>query len=301
MHGVLLLDKAPGKSSAEAIVPVKRAAGRRVRVGHAGTLDPFATGLLVVLIGDATRVGEYALRLGKTYDAEVRFGVETNTLDPTGEVVAESDPGAEAPDGLADTLSRFLGEIAQVPPAHSALKVGGKRAYVLARAGRPVEVPPRTVRIDAIETLSVRWPTLAIRVTCGAGTYIRSLARDLGRALGTHAHLAALRRAAIGPFDVARAVRAADAAERSRLAGLLLPPATVTRAAGVQEVALSPPESLCFVNGRAVPGARDIADGTRVAVHDLATDRLLGLADYRTDGGLRAAKGLSSAQTALLS
>jgi tRNA pseudouridine55 synthase len=179
--------------------------------------------------------------------------------------------------------------------------VDGRRAYKLARAGRTVDLPPRTVRIDSIEAVAVDWPSVTLTVRCGSGTYIRSLARDIGRALGTHAYLTGLRRTAIGPFRVDAAVRSGDAASREKLGGLLLPPRTVTRAAGLPEVALGPPESLCFVNGRIIPDEREFPDGTRLAIHDAATDRLLGLADYRVGQGLRVAKVLSSAQADLLS
>ncbi|MCK6461116.1 MAG: tRNA pseudouridine(55) synthase TruB, partial [Planctomycetes bacterium] len=223
--GIVLIDKPVGPSSAQAIAPLKRRY-EGSRVGHAGTLDPFASGLLVVLVGDATRLQDLAMALPKTYVATIRFGVETDTLDPLGAVVAEQDPGPR-PAGLESAARAFLGETGQMPPAFSALKVGGRRAYRLAREGKPVELAPRRVRVHAVTMREVRWPDAVIDLTTGSGFYVRSFARDLGRAMGLPAHLAALRRTHIGPF-------AADGADETRILDCL----ALVEAAGLPLVQL---------------------------------------------------------------
>lgn len=254
--GVLVLDKPAGVSSAAALGPVKREAAKALKVGHAGTLDPFATGVLLVLLGDATRLSDLAMQLPKTYVATVRFGVATDTLDPDGEVVAQCDAGAprELP------LDLFRGTIQQVPPAFSALKVGGRRAYKLARAGRAPELPPRPVVVHALEVRREDWPDVELEVVCGAGTYIRALARDLGTAVGLPAHLSALRRTRIGPFD-------ADDA------GTIHPPAALVRAAGIPVIEVAEADALALAQGRTV--AHDASGRVGFATGDA----LVGLAD----------------------
>ncbi len=207
LAGLLYVDKPAGRSSHDIVGIVRRAARSR-RVGHAGTLDPFATGLLVVAVGQATRLLPYVVGEPKVYEATIRFGTETDTDDATGTVTREA--AAPAIDVLADAHhpvrlaaeARLTGLVAQVPPAFSAKHVDGQRAYDLARKGRDVVLPPVTVRVDAWQWLGAENHDLHVRITCGGGTYIRSLARDLGRALGSAAHCHALRRVASGPAHV---------------------------------------------------------------------------------------------------
>ena len=251
-HGVIVVDKPAGLSSARALDPLKRLAGRGVKVGHAGTLDPFATGVLLALVGDATRLSDLAMGLPKTYAATVAFGRETDTLDPEGDVTAEQDPGT-APADLAAVAARFVGEIKQVPPAYSALKVGGRRAYTLARPGAPVEMAPRSVRVHAIDVLEVAWPEVRLRVVCGAGFYVRALARDLGRAVGLPAHLAALRRTHVGPFADGKAPE--DVAWDRLVAS-----ERIVDAAGLAWIDLSPGDACTFAAGGAV-GVPDLRPG----------------------------------------
>jgi tRNA pseudouridine55 synthase len=250
MHGFITHDKPAGPSSAQAIAALAREFPGKVRVGHAGTLDPFATGLLIVLLGDATRLATLAVGLPKEYEAVVRFGLATDTLDPTGATVASADPGPAAPSGFAEAAASFVGEISQVPPAFSALKVDGRRAYRLARKGQEVDLAPRKVRIDRIQILDTSWPDVRLLVACGAGTYLRALARDLGLALGLPAHLAALRRTRVGPF----------APEESPT---LRPPLELTRAAGLPEARLSSAEARLFAKGR--PVACDLSGAPEAA------------------------------------
>jgi tRNA pseudouridine55 synthase len=184
------------------VAVVRRRLGTR-RVGHAGTLDPFATGLLVVLVGKATRLARFVEGLRKIYRGTIRFGAATATDDATGEIVRTGVPQSwPEPARITEALRRFEGGYQQRPPAFSALRVDGTRAYQLARRGVDVELPPRFVRIDALEMEEWAPPALAIRATVGRGTYLRALARDVGEALDIPAHCAELRRIAIGPFDV---------------------------------------------------------------------------------------------------
>jgi tRNA pseudouridine55 synthase len=287
-HGIVLIDKPPGPSSAQALGPLKRALGRGARVGHAGTLDPFASGLLLALVGDATRLSSLAMGLPKTYVATVRFGIGTTTLDPEGEVVATKDPGTP-PASLGDAARAFVGEIEQMPPDFSALKVGGERAYRLARAGRPVRLEPRTVKVHSVEVREVRWPDAEIEIVSGGGFYVRSFARDLGRALGLPAHLAALRRSHIGPLAAADGVAPEEAGPAHVRAALVL-----VEAAGLPRIDLPAAEARAFAEGRP---ARAEAPGARVAV--LFEGRLLGLGRRGGPGALLPEVVLAHARGAL--
>lgn len=206
MNGIINLDKPAGISSAKAVALVKKRLPRGVKIGHAGTLDPFATGVLLLLIGRATRLCERMMGEKKQYEATIRLGATTPTDDP--ESLTHLTEGAIAPprDAVEIALSQFVGAIQQRPPAFSAMKVNGRRAYDLARRGTPVILQPRTVHVHAIDLLDYDWPLLRLRIDCGRGTYIRSLARDLGEALGVGGHLTELRRTRIGDFTIASAV-----------------------------------------------------------------------------------------------
>lgn len=206
---MLLVDKPAGPTSHDVVDRVRRLLDTR-RVGHAGTLDPPATGLLVVLVGRATRLNRFVALLPKRYEGTVRFGFATTTDDATGEPLAPPDDGWRRADAAAvrSALAAIAASAEQLPPAVSARKVEGERAYQRARRGEAVELKPAPVRIDRIEM--GRWEPgqeqLDITVACGAGTYIRAIARDLGRALGSAAHLAQLRRTAVGAWRVDEAL-----------------------------------------------------------------------------------------------
>jgi len=197
--GLLLVDKPPGLTSHDVVAIVRRAVGAQ-RVGHTGTLDPFATGLLVVLVGRGTRLIPYVDGEPKVYDATIRFGAETDTDDATGSVVREADPPREA-DILA-AVERLTGAIDQTPPAYSAKKVAGRRAYAAARRGSALELAAARVTVHRWELGRSSNGQLEARITCGGGTYIRALARDLGRLSSSAAHLTALRRVRSGAFTV---------------------------------------------------------------------------------------------------
>ncbi len=221
--GVLIVDKPAGISSAQAVARVKKIFNV-AKVGHCGTLDPFATGLLVCCLNQATRLSRFLLNADKTYEAVLHLGVATDTQDATGEALGGSDPGACEARDLDVAFGRYLGEIEQIPPAYSALKHHGVPLYRLARKGRPVHKPPRRVRITDLQITRVRLPRVHFRVTCSAGTYIRTLCADIGRDMGCGGHLAALRRVASGGFAMADAVTL-DALQRlpqaQRLARLI--------------------------------------------------------------------------------
>jgi tRNA pseudouridine55 synthase len=214
LAGVLLVDKDPGPTSFDVVRMVRRAAHLK-KVGHAGTLDPFASGLLPVCLGVSTRLVPYLMGSGKVYQATLRFGSETDTCDLEGAVVEEMPgPWPTVPELLA-VLPDFVGDIEQRPPVYSAIRVDGRRAYDYARKGEDVEVPVRSVRIDRIDLLDARGVEVDIEVACGKGTYIRALARDIGRALGCLAHLTALRRTRVGGLGVEGAVRSEALADIS--------------------------------------------------------------------------------------
>lgn len=212
-QSVLLVDKPAGWTSFDVVAKIRgtirrsytdrgeKPTKRQLKVGHAGTLDPFATGLLVILLGDATKKAEEFLKLDKVYEAEITLGSTSTTGDPEGEVTSVSDvePSEEM---IREVLERFVGEIKQRPPIFSAIKINGQRAYKLARDGQAVEIPERTVTIHSLELLKYDYPRLMVRTHVGSGTYIRSLAVDIGEALGTGAYCSALRRTKIANWSV---------------------------------------------------------------------------------------------------
>lgn len=201
VHGMLLIDKPAGITSHDVVGRLRKRLGER-RVGHAGTLDPDATGVLVVAVGKATKLMRFATASWKTYECEIVFGIETDTLDDSGEVTARHDMQVD-PDAVAATALRFVGEIEQIPPMVSAVRVDGRRLHQLAREGIEVEREPRSVHVRRFD-LEATGDPLVYRavVECSAGTYIRTLGADLGHALGGGAHIRALRRTASGSFLV---------------------------------------------------------------------------------------------------
>ena len=260
--GFLILDKPLGITSRDAVDRVQRRLPRKTRIGHAGTLDPLASGVLVLAIGSATRLVEYVQAQTKVYRAAVTFGATTATDDSEGE--PQPVPGAVAPDRptLDRILGEFLGTILQVPPAYSAAHVEGHRAYRLARRGEAVEIAPRPVRIDRIDVREFAYPHLDVEITCGKGTYIRSLARDLGRRLGVGGYLAALRRTRIGVFVVA------DAVSLEALPTPLPLRPLAEALADVPKVVLEETELVRLANGQLVPSEDESLEGVDIAVLD---------------------------------
>lgn len=204
INGILNIDKPAGMTSHDVVAAVRRASGES-RVGHAGTLDPMATGVLLVCLGQATRVVEYLTDHDKKYRARVRLGIETDTYDATGQVVFER-PVDVTLDQVTGALERFVGKLQQQPPAYSAIKKDGVPLYKLARQGVEVETEPRSVEIYSIDLAAFTPPEIEINIHCSKGTYIRSLAHDLGEKLGTGANLSGLIRTASGQFTIEEAV-----------------------------------------------------------------------------------------------
>ena len=201
--GVLLVDKPSGMTSHDVVAVARRTLGTR-RVGHTGTLDPFATGLLVLLVGRGTRLAQYVAGEPKVYDATIVFGAETTTDDLTGEVTREA--ALPESDDVDRGIESLTGPLRQTPPDYSAKQVAGRRAYAAARAGTPLALDAVSVTVHSWQIRRRTGTELDVTITCGGGTYVRALARDLGRAAASAAHLTALRRVRSGPFDVADAV-----------------------------------------------------------------------------------------------
>ena len=208
-NGLVVVDKPGGITSHDVVARVRRLAGTR-KVGHAGTLDPMATGVLVLGVGRATRLLGHLLVTDKAYEATVRLGESTSTDDAEGETVARTPADSVTEADVRAALARLVGDVDQVPSTVSAIKVDGKRAYARVRSGEQVELAPRRVRIDGIEVHAVRGTDVDISVSCSSGTYVRAIARDLGAALGVGGHLVLLRRTAVGPYrlDDARTLEA---------------------------------------------------------------------------------------------
>jgi tRNA pseudouridine55 synthase len=199
--GILLIDKEEGESSHDVVRKLK-VASKAIKVGHAGTLDPFATGLLVLLLGQGTKLSPFIMAEKKVYLANIRLGIETDTQDYTGRVIGECAVPELSPESIKEAAGGFVGDIEQTPPIYSAVKHNGVRAYKLARKGCEVVLEKRRVTIHSIEVLDARLPDVKIKVACSSGTYIRTLASDLGKDLGCGGHLTSLRRLASGLFEV---------------------------------------------------------------------------------------------------
>jgi tRNA pseudouridine55 synthase len=288
LDGLLVLDKPGGMTSREAVDAAARWFPRRTKIGHTGTLDPLATGVLVLCLGRATRLVEYVQAMGKTYRSVFVLGAASDTDDADGAVTPIEGARDSGIDAIQAALTSFTGTIEQVPPAHSAAKVAGKRAYALARQGEEVALQPRAVTVYGIDVLGYEWPRLEVEVRCGKGTYIRSLARDLGRKLGCGGYVEVLRRTRVGPFTADAAVRL-DADRQAARAGLL--PLELALAE-LPRVVLPAGDSRRLLTGQAVglPQALSAQDG-EVAVFD---DRgIVGVARVdRPNGEMRPVKML---------
>lgn len=206
LSGILILDKPAGIISARAVDRVKRLLPRKTKIGHAGTLDPFATGVLLLLIGSATKSCERLMDQAKTYDTTIKLGATTQTDDPESPEVVMNDSTVPTIDDVRAHLVKFVGAIEQRPPQFSAIKIAGKRACDRVRDGQSVELKPRMVNVYAIDLLHYEFPYLKLRIDCGRGTYIRAIARDLGESLGVGGYLTELRRTRIGEFSIDNAV-----------------------------------------------------------------------------------------------
>ncbi len=268
--GLLLVDKPAGMTSHDVVLAARRAIGEP-RIGHAGTLDPFATGLLVLLLGRATRLLPYMNGEPKRYRATIRFGVESDTDDLEGSPVRTAAPPTRQ--AVEDAIPTLTGTIQQLPPAFSAKHVGGKRAYDLARAGKAPALEPVPVTVHEWRLGAWHEQDLDVEITCGGGTYIRALARDLGRLTGSAAHLRALRRTAIGPFKVEEAVSVSDLQEQR---APLRPPLEALAGMGTQRLAHA--DITRVVRGQEVPAT---VSGNRAALLAADGETLVALAERR--------------------
>ncbi len=255
--GILLVDKPAGITSHDVVAEARRALAVR-KIGHAGTLDPFATGLLVLGVGRATRLLEYLVGLEKEYEATARLGVTTDSLDPEGVCVARDDRWRTIPAGRIRSVAATLeGPILQTPPRYSAVKVRGVPAHRRARRGEAVELAPREVRVRRFELLGTDLPEVRFRVTCSSGTYVRSLAGELGERLGTGCHLTALRRTRVGSFHLRDAAPASALRAGSPPARAWLEPRSALSHLATVEV--RPDEAALLAQGRRIPagGSRE--------------------------------------------
>ncbi|MBP8080672.1 MAG: tRNA pseudouridine(55) synthase TruB [Arenimonas sp.] len=289
LDGMLLLDKPPGMSSNQALQRVRHLF-RAEKAGHTGSLDPLATGLLPVCFGEATKIAGHLLGNAKSYETVARLGLTSDTDDADGQVLRERAVPRLDRDQITTALQVFIGRISQRPPIYSALKQGGEPLYAKARRGEPIEVAEREVEVRSIELLEASGAELRLRVTCGSGTYIRSIVRDLGEALGCGAHVSSLRRLWVEPFDAPR-MHTLDELTQVRqeqgeqaLDGLLL---RIEDALVLwPRIALDPQQALALGRGQTVqldegPALKD------VSVVD-ASGRILGLGELGNDGILRA-------------
>jgi len=256
LSGILLLDKPSGSSSNRALQQVKRLFGAK-KAGHTGSLDPLATGLLPICFGEATKIAGYLLGARKAYAAECRLGITTDTCDSEGDVLIERAVPALDEDTIRGELTKFTGRITQIPPVYSALKQGGVPLYKRARRGEAVEAPPRAVEVFRFELLERAGDTLRLHVECGSGTYVRSLVRDLGEALGCGAHLTALRRSWVEPFREPRMFTLDELAQMRERDAACLHDSLLPIEAGLADWAVLPLDAR---------GADDVAHGRALRV-----------------------------------
>lgn len=289
VNGVVLLDKPAGISSNRALQRVRGIFQAR-KAGHTGTLDPFATGMLVVCLGEASKTASFMLEEGKSYRACAYLGKATTTGDIEGELIQEMDPPDLSPKQIDHMLQQFCGDIQQVPPMYSALKHKGKPLYEYARAGIDIERPARTVRIHEIRLIAWESPLLTFQVHCSKGTYIRTLAEDIARALGNCAHLAELRRSFIEPFSgqkMSSLDHLQDRREQGELSACLMPVD-----AGLKiwpSVVLGEGQRARFSHGNPVTFGQEALEPGRVRVYG-QDNNLLGLGELQPDGVIKALK-----------
>ena len=284
IFGFLCVRKPAGPTSHDVVDMVRRQVPRAAKVGHCGTLDPFADGVLVICLGAATRLASYVQDQPKRYLAQITLGATSTTDDCQGQIAAVADALPPAEPAVRRTIERFIGEIQQTPPAHSAVHVNGVRAYKLARKGAAVPLSPRAVRVDAIELVRYDWPLLEIDVRCGGGTYIRALARDIGQTLAVGGYCSALTRSAVGTFTLDDAVAPQDLAiERDLISPL-------RAMAGLPRVMLEAERLRRVLMGQAVrveqpPQPQPAMASTDVAIVD-SRERLIAVAAYDAAQGL---------------
>lgn len=266
LFGFLNIDKPLGLTSHDVVARVRRVARQTVgktKVGHAGTLDPLATGVLIICLGHATRLSEYAMVSTKQYRAEITLGVETDTYDAEGEIIAESDPSYITQQAVVDAYQPFLGAFDQMPPIYSAIKKDGKKLYQIARSDQEIDlqalgVEPRPVTIHSIDMIHYDAPKITLDVTCSAGTYIRSLAHDIGAQLGVGAHLSGLVRTRSGNFQVEKASNLDTLLEKPDWDAHLIDPAVAL--SDWQTISLTDEQASDIQLGRFIPRDDTLTD-----------------------------------------
>lgn len=262
LEGVLPIDKPSGPTSHDVVALARRAIGER-RIGHTGTLDPFASGLLLLCVGRATRIAEYLSAMDKTYRATLRLGSATDTDDLTGDVIAESDAWRALDDSaIHEAFAAEVGRREQRPPAYSARKVGGERAYKRARRGEDVILPSVEIEVYSIDTVSIELPDITFDVKCSSGTYVRAIARDVGDRLDSAGHLTALRRTAIGVHALDHAIPLDALDDTTRVAGALIATADALRA--YPRIDVDDEDARHLTHGRPIPST--LADAEPVVV-----------------------------------
>jgi tRNA pseudouridine55 synthase len=212
-NGIILIDKEKDITSYDVIRRLKKQFPRKYKIGHGGTLDPFATGLLIILVGKATKLMNSIHKLEKEYVVDAEFGYETDTQDNTGKIVGKED-SILSKEEIEKILPKFVGKINQIPPQYSAKKVNGKRAYDLAREGKEFKLEPKVITIHSIEVIKFEWPRVTFRVSCSTGTYMRTIVNDIAKELGTLATAVELRRTRIGEFKVEDAYSSSEIDKR---------------------------------------------------------------------------------------
>jgi tRNA pseudouridine55 synthase len=298
---LLVVDKPSGPSSFTVVKRVRALLGkRREKVGHGGTLDPFASGVLPICVGEGTKVLAFLLDADKSYEAQVRFGIETDTLDVTGQVLSQHPVGDLSASAIEQALPGFRGAIEQIPPMYSALKRDGRPLYSYARAGQTVERAARQVTIHALEMVAFEAPDRArLRIRCSKGTYIRSLAADLGRRLGVGAHLTELRRTASGPFRIEQAIALDELAVRVS-GGRPLPSLSVLEAlAHLPRVLVAEAQALVLARGQrmewaALDGGRGLSGAVCAVLNAESGPSLVAVVAENPDGTVKILRGFRS-------
>lgn len=282
--GILNINKPQELTSHDVVARIRKLSGQR-KVGHTGTLDPLATGVLLVCLGQATRLIEYLQHGSKRYQATIRFGLTTDTLDAEGQIMTQSDPSALTEEQLRQILPAFQGDIDQIPPIFSALKKDGQPLYKLARAGQTVEISPRRVTIESLTWLGWQPPDLTLDIVCSPGTYIRALARDIGEMAGTGAHLSALTRTVNSGWSITQAVTLSELEKKSTSwQTYLYPPDQAV--AHLPKVTLSNDEVYRVQQGQPVVGPTIAVDGDLLRAYTPAGSLLAILTRVSSDDKL---------------
>lgn len=302
-EGVLIVMKEAGWTSHDVVAKLRSLFGG-IKVGHAGTLDPAATGVLPVLVGRATRVAEYLVEWDKEYHAVMRLGEATDTQDATGAVLARVDPGQVQPEALHEVVARFRGRQFQLPPMYSAVKIAGQPLYKAARAGQTIERQERLIEIRDLDILAIEGCDITLRVVCSKGTYVRTLCADIGQALGVGAHLCALERRRVGPLSIDHALTVGQIADRLAAGGLGEHMMTIDQTlAPMPAIMIDDEEAQRVLHGGAVSpvGAqtlRSLPDPVVVRLQN-RRGRLLAIGKYepRTDGPIKIHKVLAEIES----